>query len=272
MRRPLTLQPFPVVGANETRQFLTEHSATDNELMRELWNISSGLPGLLVAHQPDTAPPPLLRGEREYIYDARTGKYRRVSDGRTVSEREIRRAVFKTTTEAKNRIRTETQQMMAGGILFYVWYHRMRSIMKAMFRAIWVVTLGGVLFEDDDGARNAFYLWVILFFDKLDSFKIAIETGATPFDGHIRTVAGTLARSGNGAYQNAKLDIGRRKGHTEARRILGENENHCRDSEDKPGCIELAELGWMPISRIVPIGDATCRGNCMCQIETRKRI
>ncbi len=31
-------------------------------------------------------------------------------------------------SEAKNRIRTQTQQMMAGSILFFVWYHQMQTI------------------------------------------------------------------------------------------------------------------------------------------------
>ena len=263
------LQNFPTSSASETRHYLTTHTITDDELMRELWNMS-GLPGLLDARRMGTSPRPLRRGERDFIYNPASGKYRRVLSNRTVSEAEIRRAVFKVSTEAKNRIRTQTKQMMAGAILFVIWYARVRSILKALFRAVWTVTLGGLLFENE-ATRNAFYLWSILYFDKLDMFKIAIETGTMPFNGHIVSAAGRMARAANGMFQNAKLAAGRRVGHNEAMRVLGENENHCHDSDDRPGCIELAELGWIPIDQIVPITQATCRENCLCQIRTRKR-
>lgn len=268
--KPVTFQPFLLPSAAETRDFLTNHTITDDELMRELWNSKSGLPGLLSAHTPDTVSQPLRRGEREFTYNPATGRYRRVATGKLVSETELRRAVRKVSADAKNRIRESTRQMMAGTILFLVWYHRMRSILKALYRAIFTVTLGGALFEDQS-VRNLFYLWSIILFEKLDAFKIAVETGTMAWNGHVRTAAGNFAGAGNGMYQNAKLEIAKRKGHNEARRILGENENHCIDSDDRPGCIELADLGWMPISRMTPIGMATCRDNCMCQIETRKR-
>jgi len=246
------------MGASETRRYLTNHTITDDELMRELWDTASGLPGLLYARGLSSSPRRLRRSERDFMYDSRNERYIRFSSGRAVSEREIRSAVAKVSREASNRVREETKQMMAGSILFAVWYGKMRSILKALYRAVWVVTLGGKMFETD-AERNAFYLWMILYFDKLDSLKIGIETGAIEFNGHIRTKAQGLARSANNAYQNAKLDIGRRRGHTEARRVLGENENHCHDSEEKRGCIELAEMGWMPIGKITKIGDATCR-------------
>jgi hypothetical protein len=213
----------------------------------------------------------LRKGEKDFTYDPTTGKYRRAATGKAVSEREIRSAIFKATNETKNRARQTTSQMIAGTILFVIWYQRLRSLFKALYRSVWVVTLGGFLFENDS-ARAAFYLWVILLFDRLDQLKEAIEKGTIPFDGRILTAVGNIARGANGAYQNAKLEAGKRKGHNEARRILGENENHCHDSADKPGCIELESLGWVRIDKIVPIGDATCRGNCLCQIETRKRI
>jgi hypothetical protein len=265
------IQPFQTSSAVETRQFLTTHSVTDDELMRELWNVSSGLPGLLDARRPSSAPSPLLRrGEKDFIYDPAKSKYIRALTKRPVSEREIRNAIFKVSNEAKNRVSQATKQMMAGTILFVIWYQRLRSILKALYRAVWIVTLGGVLFEDDS-ARNAFYLWIILMFDRLNEMKIGIETGTIIFNGHIVSAVGRLARSANALFQNAKVRQGKNKGHDQARRVLGENENHCHDSEDRQGCIELAALGWVEIDSFVPIGLGTCRDNCLCQAETRKR-
>lgn len=271
MAKRIPPQKIPTVSASMTRHYLTNYSVIDDELMRELWNISSGLPGLLDSRGPSSVARPLRRGEKAFTYNPATAKYTRVLTHRAVSEREIRSAVAKVSNEAKNRIRKETQQMIAGTVIFAIWYSRMRSILKALFRAIWTVTIGGLAF-DNDGMRNTFYLWSVVMFDKLDQLKIAIETGSMPFNGRIVTAAGSMGRAGNGMYQNAKIEQGKKRGDSEARRILGENENHCRNSEKKPGCIELAELGWVSIGKIVPIGAATCRANCMCQIETRKRI
>jgi hypothetical protein len=86
--------------------------------------------------------------------------------------------------------------------------------------------------------------------------------------------AGSYGSYGNALYQNMKLDLSYLHGHVEGRRVLGMNEDHCHDSvyhnEAIPGCIELAELGWMPLTQVVPLGGATCRGNCLCTIETRR--
>lgn len=270
---PRRIENTPTASAGETRQFLTHHSITDDELMRELWNVSSGLPGLLDARPPGSSPRQFMRrGERDYTYNPATGRYRRVANGKLVTERELRSAVFKVSTEAKNRVRKETEAMMAGTILFVIWYARIRSVMKALLRAVWAVTWGGILFEDDS-SRAAFYIWSVLFFENIDKFKIAVESGTMDWTRRIVAYAGSLARKANGMYQNAKLVVAERRGHNEARRVLGENENHCHDDEKRglPGCVELADLGWLPIKKIVPIGDSTCNGNCLCQLETRKR-
>lgn len=263
------LQPFQTASAVETRHFLATHSTVDDELMRELWNVSSGLPGLLDARRLETVPRPLRRGEKDFTYSLVSSKYRRTT-GRAVSEREIRSAIFKVSNEAKNRARQITKQMIAGTILFVIWYQQMRSLMKALYRAVWLVSLGGALFEDDQ-SRAAFYLWILWLFDRIDGLKNAIETGRIPFNGRILNPVGTMARGANGAFQNAKLQTGKRRGHNQARRILGENENHCHEGADRPGCIELTALNWVHIDAIVPIGNAQCFDNCLCQIITRKR-
>jgi hypothetical protein len=263
------LQRFDIASEVETKAFLTRGTVTDDALMRELWN-TTGLPGLLDARKPGSAGSRLQKGEKEFIYDPLTGKYRRVLTGKSVSEREIRNAVFKASNEAKNRMRQETKQMMTGTILFVVWYYRIRSILKALLRAVWTVNLGGILFEDE-ATRNAFYLWSLLLFDRVDELKGAIDEGRIPFDGRILTSVGNIARSANIAFQNSKVEKGKKLGHDEAMRVLGENENHCHDSTDRPGCVELADLGWVRIDKLVPLGMATCWDNCMCQVKTRKR-
>jgi hypothetical protein len=57
--------------------------------------------------------------------------------------------------------------------------------------------------------------------------------------------------------------IAARAGLSEALRVLGPNEHHC------PECPPLADLGWVPIADVVPIGQTVCRVYCRCWIEYR---
>jgi hypothetical protein len=45
--------------------------------------------------------------------------------------------------------------------------------------------------------------------------------------------------------------------------------DHCRTSLDRPGCVELAALGWQPIERVVWLGAAVCRHHCKCELHFR---
>jgi hypothetical protein len=49
---------------------------------------------------------------------------------------------------------------------------------------------------------------------------------------------------------------------TEARRVR-------RASESCQACIDWARRGWVPIEKMVPIGNLTCRSRCRCFIEYR---
>ena len=140
--------------------------------------------------------------------------------------------------------------------------------MKALYRTIWVLSFGGFLF-DDDLQRNLFYAFVLLQFNYLNNFAIQIEDGLQDLDGSAVSRAGLYGRHGNGLYENIRTRRAQDDGMTEARRILGPTEDHCHDSASRPGCIELAEIGWMPISQMVKIGDASCYSNCLCTIEYR---
>jgi len=267
IRSARNLQFFPVPSLAETRHFLASDMPADDDLMFELWNKSSGAPGLLRARRAG-AVPIRAAGEKDYIYDPVGRVYRYASTGRAVSRRQLTQYVRRTVRETRNRMRKETQQMLAGTILFVVWYYRIRSLMKAIYRAIWIVWIGGILFYDDT-ERNLFYLFCLLQFNRLDDFKAQIESGKQALNGRAVTRAGLYAGWGNGMWQNLALERAIRDGKTEARRVLGENENHCRDSKERHGCVELAELGWMQITQMTPIGEATCYSNCLCQIETR---
>ena len=234
----------------------------DTALVLDLWDRYSGAPGLLGAAPPSS-------GRRfGYIYDPETERYTNVSSGHVLSETQLRRSVFKVSNEASLRMKKSTQQLIAGVILLAAWYEEMRSLMSALYRTVFILSIGGFLFEDDT-ARNLFYLLALPQFGRLDNFERQLETGVQALDGRAMNRAGLYGGYGNGLWQNLGLDRAKQKELTEARRVLGANEDHCRDRGNRRGCWELWKWGWVPINEMVPIGNATCYSNCLCHINYR---
>ena len=245
--------PIVTTGSAETAILLRDDSPESVRQARRLWDEYSGAPGL-------------LDGEG-YAYNPDRQTYRRTG-GRIISQSELRAMVKKVSDEGALRMKKSTQQLIAGGILLSVWYSRMQSLMRALYRTIWTLSIGGFVFEDDT-TRNAFYLLTLLQFNYLDNFYYQLEHGTQALNGLAMSRAGMYGDWGNGLWQNIRLENDIQAGRTEAKRILGSNENHCRDYADRQGCLELAKLGWVPIGKMVPIGGATCYSNCQCRIITR---
>lgn len=248
---------------SDSRLFLSVDTPESIGLVYELWNGYSGAPGLLGAAQ---------GGDTNYVYDAERRVHTNIKTGRDISPDQLVRYVRNVSNESNKRLRKNTQQLIAGIIILSVWYSRMRDLMRALYKTIWILSIGGFVF-DDDFMRNAFYLFVLLQFNYLDNFAEQIYMGEQPLNGFAMLRAGMYADYGNGLWQNIWLDRAEADGKTEARRILGPNENHCSEKENpgsgRPGCKELAAKGWVPIREMVPITGAICYSKCLCTIETR---
>jgi len=276
MPKPSNWQSFTLPTQSETHKLLTEFSDADNALAVEMWDKSTGLRGLLTARRLASVRMNRPKGEKDFVYDQVTGKYRDTVTGRVLSEKQLRNAVARVSAEAQKRLKEETRQLIAGTIVFAVWYTRSRNIMKALYKTVWVLWLGGFLF-DDETQREFFYLFMLLQFKRFDDFTIALDSGKQIMNGTAVTRAGWYGRYGNALLQNIKLYLAFLWGHDEARRVLGMNEDHCHDYTTKktheftPGCVELADRGWVPIQQMVPLGGASCRSNCLCSLETRRR-
>jgi hypothetical protein len=230
--------------------------------MQELWDTKSRIPGLLTARPLDY---PYQKG---YAYDQKERKYYSFPSGRAISDKRIKAAIKRISIETGKRAKKETQQLIAGTILA-VWYSRMRDLLKALYKTVWLVSIGGFLF-DDDTQRNLFYAFILSQFGYLDNFAQQIESGEQPLNGLTVERAGMYGLHGWAEYQNIGLERAPEEGYTEARRILApiEYERHCHEG-DRPGCVEEADKGWMPISQMVPLGQCSCYSRCMCDVEFR---
>lgn len=232
------------LGRPAIARFLLEDSPEHLRMMYELWDGYSGLPGLLSGEG-------YRRTEEGQYYDLRAK--------RIVSEARLREAVRRVSAEASLRMRRHTQRMQAGSILLLLWLLSMRNEMKSLYKSVWLAS--GM--ESD----QLFYEQVAEEFDRLDLFAIELMGGSRK---NVVNRAGMYGAYGNGLFQNAHLEAFIRGGrYREAKRILGANENHCYESGERPGCIELAQLGWIPIRAMLPIGGAACYSNCKCRIIYR---
>ncbi len=256
-------------GPSDTMLFLTVDTPEQVNMVYELWDGYSGAPGLLGA-----APQAPSAGRKAggYIYDKDRRVYVDAVTGRDVTQDQLVRYVKNVSYESSLRMKKSTQQLIAGIILLSVWYSGMRDLMRALYKTVWTLSIGGFVF-DDDIQRNLFYLFVLSQFNYLDNFTEQLYTGEQDMNGFAMTRAGLYGSYGNGLWQNIGLVNAETNGYTEAIRILGENEDHCSEEKNpgsgRPGCIELAALGWIPVREMVPISETICYTACKCRIKLR---
>jgi hypothetical protein len=222
-------------GAAETRFYLDERSNDDMALLLALW---------AAARAPFTVGgrvPARVTDADKVIY------MRRVSN------------------EAQLRMRKLTQRVIAGTLLLSGWYVGMRSLMKALY----LIGLYLAVTDPEENADAWFYLLVLPQFVHFDGFYNDLRDGRQFRDGTAMARAGQYGRAGNAFYQNVGLFFASRRGMRQGRRILGPTEDHCHDTNERQGCLELAGKGWIPLGDMVPIGDASCYSNCLCTLEYR---
>ena len=95
-----------------------------------------------------------------------------------------------------------------------------------------------------------------------------INAGAFPMDGRLTAYIGALGAANNGLYENWRLSMAINLGYTEGMRVLTVAD-HCHTRLDRPGCVELGALGWVPIEKVVWLGAAVCRHHCRCELHFR---
>jgi len=209
------------------------------------------------------------RNPVEAYFDFEEGVYRYIKSGRKVPDYRLALGGLRVAKAQERAMRELTVRLANGEISQQYWYDQMRLMMKNQYRAHYIASIGGVgNYDRSEISRFGWrmrpqYRW-------LDNFLLQIQNGTQPLNAFAIRRAGMYARAGNGIYQNERLRIAERNGMTEARRVLGVTDDHCHpDKKGRPGCVELAAMGFVPIGQAVPIGDASCFSNCLCKFSFR---
>jgi hypothetical protein len=167
---------------------------------------------------------------------------------------------------AQTSMRSLGAQLQSGSINLAQWQAGMMQEIKILHTASAAVSRGGwqQMAASDWG-------WVGSEIKKqyqyLDGFANDIFAGL-PLDGRFLQRLDLYGRAGRTTASQINRRMQDEKGFVEERRILGAAD-HCNDSAQRQGCLELAAMGWQPIGTLPEIGGATCHQNCRCHFVYR---
>lgn len=269
-RRPFAGQStfVPIATEAETQAFLEDIGDLQNTI--DLWDAHSGIPGMLSATltgpRANTGIEVNVRTKAEVYFDALSGRYRYVISERLVPVSRQALGALRVARYQEGIIKDITQRMVRGEISEAVWYNLMRKELKDQYRSAYLASIGGrINYTRSEVSR---FGWVVRpQYRWLDNFLNELNSGAQPKNGFAVRRAMMYARAGAGIYQNSLFKVAERNAIRFARRVLGVTDFHCHDTATRPGCVELAMDGYVPMRQVVMISDAACLSNCLCRFE-----
>jgi len=96
----------------------------------------------------------------------------------------------------------------------------------------------------------------------------AIKGGTQPVDGRLENVSRQYVRMARRSFSKTLGEEMALRGYDQERRVVSKFADHCR-TKQRPGCRDLAALGWRPIGTLPLIGEAQCLGGCRCVFHYR---
>jgi len=246
----------------DLQKYLSDFSMEETRQYRELWK-SNAARRELIGFGSDAG--------RKYGFDPESMTYfiDRGNVQKEIPTHAIKLDVNRFAIAMQNQQRALMAGMIAGRLTSQEWYDESIRLMKLSYRATADVARGTNR-DMNDEEKKRWLILILLLFTLLNGLAENLENGILPINGRLPIYAGLRGAALRSLFENWRLHESKVRGFTEGRRFLGFAE-HCHPSKDRPGCIELAALGWLPIEKVVPIGGATCLDNCKCEIHIRKK-
>lgn len=203
-----------------------------------------------------------------FFWRRRRGVYVSRRTGRIVSPRQLRGVVDRIVAGSAGNVRAQTQALREGRITLAQWQARMSRELQNLHLATAAQARGGIaqLTQADldrirriTGEQHVF----------LRRFAEQIDAGEQVLDGTALRRADMYAQAGRNTYHEFSTLNMLDRGFDEVRSILNARES-CTVSS-RPGCIEEAARGFVPVGEHVPLGERTCLTNCQCSLEFRDR-
>ena len=194
-----------------------------------------------------------------FLWDTSRHRYISTETERMVSQQTVARRVNEISSGAKERMQGLARDKVAGRISGAEFELGMKEEIKQLHRTMGVLAKGGkeqMTAADWGRVGNV----VARQNDFMLGFGADVARDQVT-DAQLVNRAGQYAEAGYSTFQNMDAVSKRDAGAKLARRVLDEAAEHCEE------CPDLADLGWVPIEEITPIGDTTCQVNCRCTIE-----
>lgn len=200
-----------------------------------------------------------------FTWDRSSRRFRDLSTGRFVGEREIRDAVDRTADLASRRMGEAAARFRAGTITATEWQAEHLTLVKQSQIAAALAAYGG---RDQmtparwgtvgQQIRVQYQYARLMLADVLD--------GRQRLNGRLDARARQYGQASRALYEN----IRRREAASDGG--LAFEENHLHASESCDQCRAQSASGRVPIGTLVPIGMRTCRASCRCTLSYHRTM
>lgn len=199
-----------------------------------------------------------------YEWVESAGRYRNLINGQWVSWDTVRSALEQTLSASQSTITTVSQKLVDGSISLAQWQLEMEKQVKLVNVISSALARGGwaQMTPSDWG-------WVgqrvRTQYQYLRNFANDIANGKQALNGRLVLRARMYAQSARSTFQEMRRRYMRiYKNAAFEARVLTPGAEHCKSTDQRPGCVELAAKGMQPIGTLPPIGVATCLTFCLC--------
>lgn len=202
--------------------------------------------------------------DQSFGYSREAMRYRDLSTGRWVSEREVRDAVDRLADLASRRMGEAAARYRAGQISINEFQSEMFSLIKESQIAAALAAYGGRSNMTPQlwGAAGAEIKRQYLY---LRQFAADVLDGEQRQNGRLDARARQYGQAARASYENTRRRLGAEAG-------FAFEENHLHASESCNQCRAMTALGRVPTGTLIPIGSRTCRGSCRCTISRHRTM
>lgn len=258
--RKVLSDPIRVMDARETTQYLDRVTTEEVHDSKELWKQFASRKAMAnFLGSPYTL-------DRLQYYQTVKGVNRNIA--RKIPYESIKLDVIRFSKGIRMLQRALAQQLIKGKLTGQEWYDSTKHLTKVSLKAAYMVEEGGY---DEFLTQERVERWLIgatFAFVSLNSVAEKLVSGDRELNGRLLLDADNLADNVYTTFENWRLAWAINNGLGECRRVLGHSES-CHNEGDRPGCVELADKGFIPIWKVIPIGAAACYAKCHCILEYR---
>lgn len=189
-------------------------------------------------------------------------------NGRTVKPEAIKQQVTTFTAAAESEAAALAARMTAGTLSIPEWQTQTAELVKAVHVAAFVIGRGGVQQLADVSGLQEIVRFQI---DRLLVFAKGTADGSVS-DAKAIQRAKLYAAAANGSFEQGHGDAWRATGiAVEMRNVLQEGAEHCQEEFGRPGCVQEAARGWVPLGSMTWPGERACLSRDLCRIEYRRK-